>query len=337
MTAVLIIAGLVFLFWGGENLVNGSVAIARKLDISPLLIGLVLVGFGTSTPELMTCILAALDNRPGIAIGNVVGSNIANIFLILGATALIVPMACDKTAFKKDGFFMVATTLVFTLVAFVGYISRPVGFLFLVALTGYIGYSIWLEKKGKIKSADLKPADLKPEEKGVAEVTVTDVEIEAGFKNSFLYSVLKFIVGLIFIFLGARFLVNGSTELAMSMGISETVIGLTIVAIGTSLPELVASLMAALKKQGDMAYGNIIGSNIYNILSILGVTAVIHPIAIPPEILQLDIWVLLVATFGLMVASATSWKIVRREGALFVVAYIAYMGYLAYNSLNQTS
>ena len=330
MTAILIISGLALLFWGGENLVNGSVAIARKMDISPLLIGLVLVGFGTSTPELITCILAALDNKPGIAIGNVVGSNIANIFLILGATALIVPLACDKAAFKKDGVFMVLATLAFLAVAFTGFISRPVGILFLAVLGGYIGYSIWLEKKGKIETSDIGIPELEPEENGVAEVTVAE-----GFRHSFLYSILQFVIGLIFVFLGARFLVDGSTALAQSMGVSDTVIGLTIVAIGTSLPELVASLMAALKKQGDMAYGNIIGSNIYNILSILGVTALIHPIAIPPEILQLDIWVLLVATLGLMVVSATSWKIVRREGAVFLVAYIAYMGYLAYTSINQ--
>ncbi|MAQ71732.1 MAG: sodium:calcium antiporter [Alphaproteobacteria bacterium] len=330
MTAILIISGLALLFWGGENLVNGSVAIARKLDISPLLIGLVLVGFGTSTPELITCILAALDNKPGIAIGNVVGSNIANIFLILGSTALLVPLACDKTAFKKDGVFMVLATLAFLAVAFTGFISRPVGILFLAVLGGYIGYSVWLEKKGKVKTSDIGVPALEPEENGIAEVTVSE-----GFKNSFFYSTLQFVIGLFFVFLGARFLVDGSTTLAQSMGVSDTVIGLTIVAIGTSLPELVASLMAAFKKQGDMAYGNIIGSNIYNILSILGVTAVIHPIAIPPEILQLDIWVLLAATLGLMVVSATSWKIVRREGAFFLGAYIVYMGYLAYTSINQ--
>ncbi len=323
MIAFSIIGGLVLLFFGGESLVNGAVNIARKLQISPLLIGLVLVGFGTSTPELITSILAAFEGKPGIAVGNVIGSNIANIFLILGATALILPLACDKAAFKKDGVFMVLATLVMIGVILFGDFTRASGFLFLAVLFLYIGFSIWIERRGKTKTSEVEKVETLPDEEGVSTVTVP------GFKESFPFAILQFVGGLILTYLGAKYLVSGSVELATNFGISDTIIGLTIVAIGTSLPELVASLMAALKKQGDMAYGNIIGSNIYNTLGILGVTAAIHPFEVPREVIQLDIWVMLGAVIALMFASASRWTIVRWEGAVFLTAYIAYMAYLA--------
>lgn len=320
--ALSIIGGLILLFFGGESLVNGAVNIARKFKISPLLIGLILVGFGTSTPELITSILAALEDKPGIALGNVIGSNIANIFLILGATAVILPLACDKKAFMKDGIFMVLSTVVMVIIVLSGNFSRESGFIFLAVLASYIGISIWLEKRGGTDTSEIENAELDPEEEGVSTVTIP------GFKESLPYALAQFIVGLVLTFLGAKFLVSGSVELATNFGISDTIIGLTIVAIGTSLPELVASLMAALKKQGDMAYGNIIGSNIYNTLGILGVTATIHPFAVPQEVIHLDIWVMSAAVAALMFVSATSWKIVRWEGAVFLGAYVWYMAYL---------
>ncbi len=322
-----IVGGLILLFFGGESLVNGAVNIARKLNISPLLIGLILVGFGTSTPELITSVLAALEGRPGIAIGNVIGSNIANILLILGMTALVLPLACDKGAFKKDGVFMVLATVVMVIVVLTGHFTRASGILFLLVLAGYIGISIWLETRGKTKTSQIEKIELEPDEEGVSTVTIP------GFKESFPYASAQFIVGLILTFFGAKFLVSGSVDLAQNFGISDTIIGLTIVAIGTSLPELVASLMAALKKQGDMAYGNIIGSNIYNTLGILGITATIKPFDVPPEVISLDIWVMSAAVIALMFVSATSWKIVRWEGAVFLSAYVAYMGYLAMQAI----
>tara|TARA_Y100000031_G_scaffold77340_1_gene85062 strand:+ start:93322 stop:94311 length:990 start_codon:yes stop_codon:yes gene_type:complete len=323
MIAALIIGGLILLFFGGESLVNGAVAIARKMNISPLLIGLVLVGFGTSTPELITSVIAALEEKPGIALGNVIGSNVANIFLILGATALIIPLSCDKGAFKKDGSFMLLATVVMLGFVLLGEFSRASGFVFLAMLFAYIGYSIWIEKRGETGTSETHIPETTPEEKGVSEVTVLE------FKDTYTFAFGQFVIGLILTFLGAKFLVSGSVTLATNFGISDTIIGLTIVAIGTSLPELVASLMAALKKQGDLAYGNIIGSNIYNILGIIGVTATIHPFSVPIEIAHFDIWVMVAAMIALMIASASSWKIVRWEGAAFLLAYFAYMAFLA--------
>ncbi len=325
--ALSIIGGLVLLFFGGESLVNGAVNIARKLNISPLLIGLILVGFGTSTPELITSVLAALEGKPGIAIGNVIGSNIANILLILGATAVIIPLVCDKSAFKKDGVFMVLATLVMVIIVLTGHFTRASGIVFLLVLAFYIGFSIWLEKRGKTQSSQVGKTELDADEEGVSTVTIP------GFKETFPYAIIQFIFGLFLTFLGAKYLVSGSVELATNFGISDTIIGLTIVAIGTSLPELVASLMAALKKQGDMAYGNIIGSNIYNILGILGVTAIIKPFDVPPEVIHLDIWVMLAAVIAVMFVSATNWKIVRWEGVMFLAAYAAYMGYLGFQAM----
>ncbi|MGE4312831.1 MAG: calcium/sodium antiporter [Pseudobdellovibrionaceae bacterium] len=326
LITAMILGGLVLLFFGGESLVNGAVAVARKLGISPLLIGLVLVGFGTSTPELITSVIAAMNDTPGLALGNVLGSNIANILLILGATAVIVPLVCQKAAFKKDGMFMLVATLMALGVCLYGTLSRPIGIVFLVALAGYIIYSIWLEKHNETGSADLEHADLDPEEGDVAEVTIP------GFRGTLFFSVLQFIFGLVLTFLGAKILVKGSVELAQNFGVSDTIIGLTIVAIGTSLPELVASLMAAFKKQADIAYGNIIGSNIYNILGILGVTAVLHPFQIDPDIARIDIWIMLAATLGLLFASFTRWTIVRWEGAVFLLGYVAYIASLIWRA-----
>lgn len=301
VTIALIIGGLVVLFFGGDMLVNGAIRIAKHFGMSELLIGITLVGFGTSTPELMTTILAALDGYPGIAVGNVVGSNIANILLILGITSLVYPLVCDKKTFMRDGSFMVIASLLLLAVCFYGSISLWTGIIFLAALFGYIGYCISTEIKNVSK-----------EDKPVIEKGI--IAKDFGL----------FIVGLCLTFAGAHLLVKGSVDLAKMYGISDTIIGLTIVAIGTSMPELVASVMAAIKKKTDIAYGNIIGSNIYNILGIMGLTAIINPFEIPAQIMGFDIWVMIAATALLMVFSAHKWKITRWKGAVFLGGYITY-------------
>lgn len=318
MIALFIIAGLVLLFFGGDLLVNGAVNIAKHFGMSELLIGITLVGFGTSTPELMTSILAAFEGKPGIAVGNVVGSNTANIFLILGVAALIFPLACDKKTWMRDGGFMVGASLLFLGACYYGYMNLWMGIVFLATLFSYIGYCVVTEIKAVKEHEHSVLAEEEP-------LTNTNLAKDAGV----------FLVGLLLTFAGAHFLVSGSVDLARMFGISETIIGLTIVAIGTSMPELVASAMAALKKNTDIAYGNIIGSNIYNVLGILGVTAILHPFEIPAQIFEFDIWVMLGATVLLMAFSAHKWIISRWKGVVFLGAYALYTVALIQMALDQ--
>lgn len=295
------------LLGGGESLVRGAVAIARIAGISPLVIGLTIVGFGTSTPELVTSIQAALVGSPGIAVGNVVGSNTANVLLILGISALLRPIAVEAATFRRDGLVLVAVTVAAIAVVVVGTVDRLVGGIFVAALVGYISLLMW----------QARPNGISPEE---SEMGLPP--ISAWLAGLYLFG------GLVATIFGARFLVDSSIILARDFGISEAVIGVTIVAIGTSLPELVTSLVAAWRGHGAIAFGNVIGSNIYNIAGILGLTAIVHPLSVPAEIINLDIWVMAAATVALVVFAVTSWRINRWEGGLMLVGYVIYLSYL---------
>jgi len=308
-----LVAGFLLLVAGGDSLVRGAVAIARRIGVSPLLIGLTLVGFGTSTPELLTSVQAALAGSPGIAFGNVVGSNTANILLILGIAALISPLRTSPHAFRRDGTVVLLSALACVGVVLFGRLDRPIGVVLVVLLIAYIVYTYRRERVVHDASAAMHEA-----EAAAAEPAPTRLWLAALFA----------IGGMALTVLGARFLVDGAIELARAAGISETIVGLTIVAVGTSLPELVTSVMAAVRRQSDVAFGNIVGSNIYNILGILGVTAIVRPIPVPPEIAHVDIWVMLLATVLLLVFSVTGWRVTRTEGGVLLASYIAYVGYL---------
>ncbi len=308
-----LVAGFLLLVAGGDSLVRGAVAIARRIGVSPLLIGLTLVGFGTSTPELLTSVQAALAGSPGIAFGNVVGSNTANILLILGIAALISPLRTSPDAFRRDGTVVLLSALACVGVVLFGRLDRPIGVVLVVLLIAYIVYTYRRERVVHDASAAMHEA-----EASAAEPAPTRLWVATLFTLG----------GMALTVLGARFLVDGAIELARAAGISETIVGLTIVAVGTSLPELVTSVMAAVRRQSDVAFGNIVGSNIYNVLGILGVTAIVRPIPVPPEIARLDIWVMLAATVLLLVFSVTGWRVTRTEGGVLLAAYIAYVGYL---------
>jgi cation:H+ antiporter len=313
MVYVELVAGFLLLVAGGDSLVRGAVAIARRIGVSPLLIGLTLVGFGTSTPELLTSVQAALVGSPGIAFGNVVGSNTANILFILGVAALISPLRTSRDAFRRDGTVVVMSALACAGVVLFGRLDRPIGVVLVVLLIAYIVYTYRRERVVHDASAVMHEA-----EASAAEPAPTRLWVAALFAAG----------GMALTIVGARFLVDGAIELARAAGISETIVGLTIVAVGTSLPELVTSVMAAIRRQSDVAFGNIVGSNIYNILGILGVTAIVRPIPVPPEIAHLDIWVMLAATVLLLVFSVSGWRVTRAEGGVLLAAYIAYVGYL---------
>lgn len=313
MTALMILAGLVLLAVGGEVLVRGAVGAARALNVSPLLIGLTLVGFGTSTPELVTSLFAAIEGAPGIAVGNVVGSNIANILLILGVTALILPLTVASEAFKRDGLALLGSTLACLAAVQFGYLERWVGLAFVGLLIGYILFAYHSERAHPDAESQKHEHIAEDARNGPRKIIV---------------SVGMAIAGIAITIVGARLLVNAAITLASSLGVSDTIIGLTIVAVGTSLPELVACLVAAFRGHSDVALGNIVGSNIYNVLGILGITALIHPIPVPEAIARVDIWVLLAATLLLALFLRTGMTLKRWEGGAFVLLYAGYVGWL---------
>jgi cation:H+ antiporter len=311
---LLLAAGLVALFAGGDILVRGAVAIARRVGLSEMVIGLTLVGFGTSTPELVTSVQAALTGAPGIAIGNVVGSNIANILLILGLGAVLAPVAVAPGALARDGGVMVAASLAALAVLASGTVGRVAGAGFVAALVAYLGLTLWRERRGRSATAAIHAAE---------------ADTVGGTTGPLWWATLLALAGLALTVLGARLLVEGAVGLAAVAGVPEAVIGLTIVAVGTSLPELVTTVAAVRQQRGDVALGNVIGSNIFNILGILGVTALVNPLPVPPEILRFDIWAMLAATAALIVFARSGRRIGRVEGATLLAAYLGYLGWLA--------
>lgn len=307
--ALFLVVGLVALVFGGDLLVKGAERLAEKLGVSPMLIGLTIVGFGTSTPELVTSLQAAFAGSPGISVGNVVGSNIANILLILGATSLIAVIPVNGQTFRRDSMALILSALLCLAVVLSGELARWTGILLVLALFGYLGWCIYADKAQA--SAGGPTLDLVERPKG-------SFSLYAGM----------FLGGLILTMVGAHFFVRGAIDLATGLGVSDTIIGLTVVAVGTSLPELVASIAAALRKQTAIALGNIVGSNIFNILFILGATAIVHPIPVADVIARFDIWIMLAATAGLVVAGLAVSRIGRLTGFAFLAGYAAYTGYL---------
>ena len=310
-----VLGGLLLLVLGGDALVRGAVAVARRLGLSPLLIGLTLVGFGTSTPELVTSLQAAFAGSPGIAVGNVVGSNTANILLILGVAAVIYPVVTSRSALLRDGGVVLLAALAAVAIVLYGQLVWLAGGVFVILLAGYIVYSYLRERVVKDDAAAMHEGE---------------VEIAEPGPHSLPLALALSVGGIGLTILGAKLLVDGSIELAAAAGISETLVGLTLVAVGTSLPELVTSVMAAVRRHGDVAFGNVLGSNIYNVFGILGVTAMVKPIPVPAEIAVFDIWVMLAATLLLLAVAATGWRISRAEGGVLLAGYGAYIAALVW-------
>lgn len=308
--AIQIVAGLALLALGGEGVIRGAVGVARRLGLSELLIGLTLVGFGTSSPELITSIDAALVGSPGIALGNVLGSNIGNILLILAVVLLIKPIAVNPAAVGRDGVIALVVSIGLAALALTfGELNRMIGILLLAGLATYV-FAVWrIESRGGV----------------AAEMHVESSHTHDPAPQALWISALFVTVGLGLLMLGANLLVTGAVATARIAGLSETVIGLTIVAIGTSLPELVATLAAALKGRSDVAFGNIVGSNIYNILGILGLTALIHPLPIPKDVGLLDWGALIGSAALLLVFALTGRRLTRLEGGAFLAGYVAFV------------
>ncbi|MBI1401474.1 calcium/sodium antiporter [Hyphomonas sp.] len=324
MMYLFVLGGLVLLFIGGEALVRGSVSVARKLNISELVIGLTLVGFGTSVPELVTSIQAVGNGSVGIAIGNVVGSNVANIFLVLAVAAIITPIMVQPSALARDGTIMIAVTILLCGLLWFDQFGRIAGIILVALLVSYLAFSLIADQRRQDATAEMHRAE--------GEL------VEAGYGLTL--GLLIAAAGLVAVVFGANLLVTGASTLARSFGISETVIGLSIVAVGTSLPELATSVVAALRKRADVALGNIIGSNIFNILGIVGVTALVQPFSIrgdegavamagsqPVSIISsMDVGALVLSAGLLMLFAMTGRQIARWEGCVLLLGYALYMG-----------
>lgn len=305
MTYLLLALGFVLLVAGGDALVRGAVALASRMGVSPLVVGLTVVGFGTSTPELVTSLQAALAGSPGIAVGNVVGSNVANILLILGASAIIYPVVASGAALRRDGTALLGATALCVGVVLAGSLERAWGAVLILALVAYLVVAYLGERRAAGSEAPAGPPRGRPWRE-----------------------VLLVVGGIGVTILGARLLVDAAIVLAEEWGLSEAVVGLTVVAVGTSLPELVTSVVAALRRQGDVALGNVVGSNIYNILGILGVTAVVQPLEVPARIGTFDVWAMVAATLALAACALLAGGVGRLTGAAFLVAYVAYTAML---------
>ncbi len=310
MDLVLTVLGLGILVVGGELTLRGAIGLARLLGVSAAMIGLTVVAFGTSAPELVVSLQATLDGSPDIAIGNVIGSNIANILLVLGVGALIAPLICDPGSVRRDGTAMMASMVLLAGLGLTGVINAWQGALMLVTLVAYITWSYRVDRKNGTAVADLH---------------AREVEETAGVPVATWLVLLYVVVGLLALIGGAKLLVDGAIGVARAAGISEPVIGLSLVAIGTSLPELAATAVAAWRRHTDVAVGNVLGSNLFNVMLILGTASMASPLPIADEFVRVDLWVMLGAGIVLIPVMVSGWKISRGEGILLLILYTAYI------------
>lgn len=302
LTYLILTGGLLALFLGGDWLVKGASGLALRFGVAPMIVGAVVVGFGTSTPELLVSLQAALGGQPGIAIGNVVGSNIANILLVLGMAAIIGPLVLTFAEFRKDLLWMAGAVLILPYAFWSGEVSLVEGLVLMGALAVYLVISL-KGSRGEVEDIDA-PANL------WASIGLT-------------------LLGLGAVIVGAHYLVQSASIIARAFGISEAMIGLSIVAIGTSLPELATTVMAAIRGERDIALGNIVGSNIFNILAILGITAVVTPIPVDARFLSVDTPVVIGVTLALLALVYFVGRMNRLVGGGMLVAYVAYIALTA--------
>ncbi len=303
-----LISGIVVLYFGAEWLVRGASRLASSLGVSPMVIGLTVVSLGTSAPELVVCLVAALQGNPGLAIGNVMGSNLANIGLILGLTSLVHPLEVKHRVVWREMPVMLLITFAIYPIAFDRVLSRMDGFMLLLVLLAYL---VWVFRSGhpdEIKSSHGPRDSMATSEEAASLLNLKDIGHVA--------------LGSAFLVLGGYCIVKGAVEVASALGISEVIIGLTVVAIGTSLPELATSLVAAMRQEVDIAVGNIIGSNIFNLTAIFGTTAIVRPIMIPETVLSRELAGVVFMSLLLLPILRNGWQIKRWEGALLLTAYI---------------
>jgi len=306
--AILLLAGFVLLIGGAELLVRGASQLATGFGISPLVVGLTVVAFGTSTPELAVSILSAHSGQAGIALGNVVGSNICNVLLILGLSALVAPLVVARQVVRLEVPIMIGVSLLLTLFALDGAIGRAEGGLL---FAGIIVYTVWAVRRSRRELREQASSEEAP---------------PTGCRSGRGTQILQILGGLVLLGVGSKWLVDGAVSVATFFGVSDLVIGLTVVAVGTSLPELATSILASLRGQRDIAVGNVVGSNIFNILSVLGLTAALAPegVPVPPTALTFDLPVMIAVAVACLPIFLAGYRIARWEGGLFFGYYVAY-------------
>jgi cation:H+ antiporter len=318
--ALFILGGFVGLIVGGELLVRGASNLAAAMKVPPLVIGLTVVALGTSAPELAVTVQSCYENEADLAVGNIVGSNIANLLLILGLAAVVAPLTVSSQLFKLDIPVMIAAAIALFALGSDGSVSRGEGIALVVAMVMYLG---WTMREARRESRKL--------EKELEELTPEDVPATP---KTFIVNTIVGIAGLALLVYGADYTVNGCVELAKRFGVSELVIGLTIVAVGTSLPEMVVSVVAAMRGKRDLAVGNVIGSNILNVFAVLGIGAVVAPagIAVSADSLAFDIPLMVAVSIVCYPVFLSGSSVTRLEGALMLLYYAAYAGWLAYSA-----
>lgn len=315
MFAAAIVVGLLVLVWSADRFVDGAAITARRLGMSPLLIGMLVVGFGTSAPEMVVSVLAASQGNPGVALGNAYGSNIANLGLILGLTAVLSPVAVRSTILRKELPVLTLLTALAAWQAWDARISRGEASLLLLAFVGLMVWAVW---QGRRAGNDSLGEEMDAELRG------NDTALPA--------AVVRMVLGLTLLIASSRLLVWGAVGVAQAWGVSDLMIGLTVVAVGTSLPELAAAMVAVRKGEHDMALGNVLGSNLFNTLSVVGLAGVISPMAVEPDLLSRDVLVMAALTLALFVMGygfrQRPGRINRVEGGVLVCAYAGYMAWL---------
>ncbi|MCG9632077.1 MULTISPECIES: calcium/sodium antiporter [Vibrio] len=311
-----LIIGLGFLVWSADKLVYGAAALARNFGISPLVIGMTILAMGSSAPEMMVSATAALDGKTDTAVGNVLGSNIANIALILGITALIKPLSISSAVIRRELPLMIGVTLLAGALLWDSYLGFYEGVLLFVLFGAFLFAMLQISRREKSK--------------GDAFIEEQESEIPEGVSN--IKAAMWVVVGLIILPISADMLVNNAVVIAKYFGMSDLVIGLTIIAVGTSLPELAASLAGVMKGEDDMAVGNIIGSNVFNILAVMGIPGILNPSILSEFAMGRDFWVMLGVSLLLVVmALGKSRSVNRIEGGALVICFLAYQGYLLMN------
>ncbi|UCE31198.1 MAG: calcium/sodium antiporter [Burkholderiales bacterium] len=317
--ALLYVAGLVALVLGAESLVRGSSRLALGLGISPLVVGLTIVAFGTSAPELAVSVGAVVSGRTDIAIGNVIGSNVLNVLLILGVSALIVPLVVHAQIIRQEVPVMIGASVILVAMVMDGTLGR-IDALVLVLLM--LGYTVFLVRQSRAASASTR------------DEYAGELRHSSRWDRHRGVQLLLVLVGMALLVVGARWLVEAAVEVARGLGISDVVIGLTVVAVGTSMPEIATSLIAALRGERDIAVGNVVGSNTFNILACLGAAGLFAAdgLVLAPSVLNFDLWVMVAVAVACLPVFVTGNEIARWEGALFVAYLVAYMLYLVLNA-----
>lgn len=319
MNFLLLGVGFVLLLGAAEILVRGAVAVSSRIGISRLLIGMTVVAFGTSSPELVVSVNAAISGAPEMALGNIIGSNIANVLLIIGGVGLLSPVVMQPHALRRDTWFLLGSTLLFVAVCVMGVVDWHAGVVFLSLLAGFIIYAYRQERA---------------EGNATAAVHLHEVEEFEDITVGPIVAWVFLLAGIAGVVYGAELLVGAAVSIARDFGVGEEIIGLTLVAFGTSLPEFVTSLVAAWRRHADVAMGNLLGSNLFNLLAVGGAASVMTPIAVPEQILKFDLWAMLVATLAIVYFLLMARPVRKREAAIFMISYIAYLALQGYGVAN---